>query len=84
MLVGIAGESEPPGSEEGLRLALAAAGVIAWDWDLDTDHVVCANGQALWGMDEGHAGEFLGAVHPDDRALVRATKDAAVAAPAAG
>jgi PAS domain-containing protein len=35
-------------------------------------------------MDEGHAGEFLGAVHPDDRALVRATKDAAVATPAAG
>src|SRR5205085_295990 len=32
----------------------------------------------------GRADEFMAAVHPDDRGRVRATKDAAVAAPAAG
>lgn len=58
-------------AEERLRLALNAASMVVWDWDLQVDRVVCSkNSEEVWGTQIGTAADFLAAVHPDDRALL--------------
>ncbi len=58
-------------NEERLRLAMDAAGMGAWDWDLATGHVVWNGDQErLFGVPsgtfEGDFENFLKLVHPDD------------------
>lgn len=58
-------------AEERLRLALNAARMVVWDWDLQTEQVVCSeNSEEVWGTQIGTADDFIAAIHPDDRALV--------------
>src|SRR4028119_724674 len=58
-------------SEERLRLALAAAQMLAWDMDLQSNRVVCsANALHVWGLHEGTGEEFVALIHPDDRQQV--------------
>ncbi|MBE9168103.1 PAS domain S-box protein [Pleurocapsales cyanobacterium LEGE 06147] len=58
-------------AEERLRLALAAARMIVWDWDLQTNRVICSEkAEAVWGIQVGAADDFVAAVHPEDRAIV--------------
>jgi PAS domain S-box-containing protein len=61
------------GTEAHLRLALTAAGMETWDWDLGTGRVVWSPAHArLFGLKEGEFDgrleTLLNAVHPDDRA----------------
>lgn len=58
-------------SEERLRLAMDAAAMGAWDWDLKTGNVVWTGDQErLFGFEPGSFGgdfdTFLNLVHPDD------------------
>ena len=60
-------------SEERLRLAMAAADMGSWDWDLLTGKIVWSEGHArLWGMPPGYFSgtynEFDARVYPNDRA----------------
>jgi PAS domain-containing protein len=64
-----------------LREALDAAGMAAWEWDLATGRVACANAPAVWGRGAGTADEFMAAIHPEDRARVRAARAQALAHP---
>jgi PAS domain S-box-containing protein len=58
-------------SEERLRLALAAAQIVGWDMDLQTNRVVCsANALEVWGVQVGTAEDFFAVIHPDDRQRV--------------
>lgn len=58
-------------AEERLRLALNAARMVVWDWDLQVDRVICSeNSEEIWGTQIGCTDDFLTAVHPDDRALL--------------
>ncbi|WNZ44254.1 PAS domain-containing protein [Leptolyngbya boryana CZ1] len=58
-------------AEERLRLALNAARMVVWDWDLLANRVVCSeNSEEVWGTQIGTVDDFLTAVHPDDRAPV--------------
>ena len=71
-------------SEARLRLALAVAGMIAWERDLDTDRLrggaiplAAADAASASAARLAAYGEFLAMVHPDDRAHVaRANADA--------
>ncbi|MBD1919471.1 MULTISPECIES: PAS domain S-box protein [Cyanophyceae] len=67
-------------TEERLQLALSSAQMVAWDWDVETDQVVCSpNAQEIWGMEVGTADEFRAPIHPDDRLLLmQATEQAIV------
>ncbi|HYG78274.1 MAG TPA: ATP-binding protein [Planctomycetota bacterium] len=50
-----------------LKLALEAAGMDAWDWDITQDRVSCTF------LPEGHTvslSEFMEWIHPDDRSLI--------------
>jgi PAS domain S-box-containing protein len=74
----------------GLHLALDAAGMVAWEWDLATGRVLWAGAHALWGTegsiskDGSGADDLLAAVHPDDRATVHCARDQAVTSAALG
>ena len=62
--------------EEHLRLALAAARVGTWEWDVRTDVVTWTEGvEELFGLEpgtfEGTRAAAISLIHPDDRALVR-------------
>jgi PAS domain-containing protein len=64
-------------SDERLRLALAAARMGTWIWEVEADrHYRDANLNALLGLDAAESTqpfeEFLGHIHPDDRETVRA------------
>lgn len=59
-------------SEERLHIALLAAGMGTWDWNLLTDEVYwCANQEALFGMTTGSFDSkfktFVASLHPEDR-----------------
>ncbi|MBD2110223.1 MULTISPECIES: PAS domain S-box protein, partial [Cyanophyceae] len=67
-------------TEERLQLALSSAQMVAWDWDVETDQVVCSpNAKEIWGMQVGTADEFQAFIHPDDRPLLRQATEQAVA-----
>jgi len=71
-------------SEERYALALRGANDGIWDWDLRSGRFYCSpRGQELLGYapeDTADAiGEWIGRVHPDDRAALRAGLDAHVA-----
>ncbi len=71
-------------SEERYALALRGANDGIWDWDLRSGRFYCSpRGQELLGYapeDTPDAiGEWIGRVHPDDRAALRAGLDAHVA-----
>lgn len=60
-------------SEERQHRALSAARIGHWEWDLETDRVTYHGGlEALYGRTDGASWstyeEFLGLIHPDDRA----------------
>ncbi|MFC0679673.1 ATP-binding protein [Lysobacter korlensis] len=60
-------------SEERLHRALSIGRMNVWDQDLETDTVTCsANATEFWGIQIGAREDFLGVVHPDDRATVDA------------
>jgi PAS domain S-box-containing protein len=64
-------EDQLRASEERLRLALAASRMNVWDWDLGTGMVTCSeNAREFWGIDIGHAADFVAVIHPDDVAGV--------------
>lgn len=71
-------------SEERLRLAMDAAGMGAWDWDLRTGHVAWSGDQEkLFGVSPGSfSGDFdtfLQLVHPEDILGVQARTAGALA-----
>jgi diguanylate cyclase (GGDEF)-like protein/PAS domain S-box-containing protein len=71
-------------SEERYALALRGANDGIWDWDVRSGRFYCSpRGKELLGYapeDTADAiGEWIGRVHPDDRAAVRAGLDAHVA-----
>ncbi len=64
-------------SEERLRLALNAAHLGIFDWDIANDQITWSDQhQALWGFQPGEFGghyqDFASRVHPDDLAAVNA------------
>lgn len=71
-------------SEQRLRLALDAARLRVWEWDTSTGQL-----QTVGGAEDIVGGppepveepwpSFIGRVHPEDQAMVRATTDAALA-----
>ena len=70
-------------SEERLRLAIEAAEVATWDWDLLKDRITWSGGNSkLFGTlpdaGDGDSSAFLARVHADDRQLVVDAIDAAV------
>jgi PAS domain S-box-containing protein len=74
-----AGPTQSPGSlfdEESLRLALDAANMGTWDWNLRTNELKWSdNLEAIHGLAPGTFGgkfeDFQRVVHPDDRDAVR-------------
>lgn len=74
-------EARLQASQERLQLALTAARLNVWDWDLTTDLVECSeNARDFWGLDVGHAADFLAVIHPDDLAIVNAAAERAMSA----
>jgi PAS domain S-box-containing protein len=72
-------EEQLRGSEERLRLALAAGSMVVWEWDLVADIVECSdNARALWGVDIGRLADFVAVVHPADRQQVNDAARAAI------
>ena len=70
-------------SEQRLRLALDACGMGSWERDLGTDRLHWSERlEAMFGLEPGGFGgthtDFVGLVHPDDRALVSDTAEQAV------
>ncbi|CAN5653204.1 hypothetical protein BH10PSE14_BH10PSE14_01770 [soil metagenome] len=69
-------ETMPVWDARRLRLAIEAAGVALWSWNVDTDHFrMDAQGFALWGLPPSDFVSFeqLSAkIHPADRDRVRA------------
>ena len=62
-------------------LALAGAGDIVWDWDLQRDHITCgAEAESRLGMEkgalQGPPQDWFPALHPQDRDRFRAVLDA--------
>lgn len=66
-------------------LAVEAADMGAWDWNLKTDSVTWSErAYSMFGVPKGETGSrdrFMAAVHPDDRERVRATLNASLATP---
>ncbi len=72
-------------SEERLRLALEAAGMITWDWDLLTNKITCSdNYERLFGRVPDRFVKsyqaFLSCIHPEDiqsvtEVIIRSLKD---------
>jgi PAS domain S-box-containing protein len=70
-------------SEQRLRLALAAGGMGAWEWDLVSGRLSWSDRvEQMFGLAPGSFGgsyaEFIGLVHPDDRELVGASVEEAL------
>lgn len=70
-------------SEQRLQLALDAAGMGMWEWDLLTDKVVWNEQHfALFGIDpetfSNQAAEAFAAMHPDDQPRVKAAAEQAI------
>jgi PAS domain S-box-containing protein len=70
-------QEELRSSEERLRMALQAAGLAPWDWDLRTGVVICsAEHNRMMGLppeqQRGSYRAFLDRVHPEDRVAVSA------------
>jgi PAS domain S-box-containing protein len=66
-------------SEERLRIALEAAHMGTWDWNLNTNKVSwCPNQEVLFGMEigsfDGNIQTFVASLHPEDREYVLQTK----------
>ncbi|HVW83171.1 MAG TPA: PAS domain S-box protein, partial [Bryobacteraceae bacterium] len=61
-------------SEERLRLALESAGMVAWEWNVETDAVLRFGwNPELLGPEPAQCGrDFFASVHPDDRAQLAA------------
>ena len=61
-------------SDERLRMALEAAEVGPWQWDVTNGHIILQDyARQLVGLDDefdGTSAAFLAAIHPDDRAAV--------------
>ncbi|BAZ29880.1 putative two component hybrid sensor regulator [Cylindrospermum sp. NIES-4074] len=67
-------------TEERLQLALSSAQMIAWDMDLTKNYVVCSpNAAEIWGFQEGTAEDFFADIHPDDRQVLIAAVQWAIA-----
>jgi two-component system cell cycle sensor histidine kinase/response regulator CckA len=71
-------------SEQRLRLALDAGGMGSWEWDLVTGRLHWSEKlELMFGLEPGAFGgtygEFIGLVHPDDRELVGASVEQAIA-----
>jgi two-component system cell cycle sensor histidine kinase/response regulator CckA len=71
-------------SEQRLRLALGAGGMASWEWDLASGRLHWSETlEAMFGLGPGEFGgtyaEFIELVHPDDRELVGASVDQAIA-----
>jgi PAS domain S-box-containing protein len=59
-------------SEERLNLAIIAANMGTWDWDIETNEVTWSEKvESLFGLDpggfEGTFGHYMSLIHPDDR-----------------
>ncbi|MEG4804713.1 response regulator [Microcoleus sp. ARI1-B5] len=72
------------GSEERLRLALAAARMGTWDWNILENKITwCSNMEELFGLApgefDGSYDRFVERLHPEDRDRVLEAIDAAVA-----
>lgn len=66
-------------AEERLGLALTAAGMVAWDWDLVENHMTCSqNEPALFRSRSSGFDEFLRSVHPEDRSKIEGALSAAL------
>ncbi|BAY63853.1 multi-sensor hybrid histidine kinase [Calothrix brevissima NIES-22] len=71
-------------NEERLRLALEAAGMGTWDWNITTGEIQwSSNLEALFGLKpgefDGSYTMFVSRLHPDDRDRVEAAINAAIA-----
>jgi len=67
-------------SQQRYALAQQAARIISWEWDVKTDGMVWSDRPGPFlGLGQSFRGatfkDFLGCVHPDDRALVRKAAD---------
>jgi PAS domain-containing protein len=62
-------------SQERLRIAIDAASLATWEWDVEAREVEWSGVAGLLGAEElpGTIEAYLGRVHPDDRAGVAAT-----------
>ncbi len=63
-------------SQEQLQLALEAATMGIWDWDMQHDELLTsASARRIFGVERGHPitppGDFMACVHPDDTPQVR-------------
>ena len=74
-------------NEERIRLAFDTSGIAFWDWNVVSDEQVwSANAKRLLGLSETSEANFhvlMGAVHPDDREIIRGSIDRALRDPAA-
>jgi len=72
-----------PDDADKVRLAVEAAGIGTWDWDLDRDNVTCSEtcARLLGATSRGPLTypDFACLLHPDDRELVRSAFEAATA-----
>ena len=72
----VSSSSPPSWSESHLRLAIEAAGVALWSWNVDNDQLTMdGHGYDLWGIPQSQfvCFEDLSAhIHPKDRDRVRA------------
>ncbi len=71
-------------SKDRLKIALDAAQMGLWDWNLETGKIVWTEHHArMWGMSpeafDGHYQTFEQKVHPDDRADIRHALNQAIA-----
>jgi PAS domain S-box-containing protein len=78
------GEEALRQSEQRLRLALDAGGMGSWEWDLVSGRLHWSEKlELMFGLEPGAFGgtyrEFIELVHPDDRALVGASVEQAIA-----
>lgn len=69
--------------ETQLRIALDAAGVTIWNWDLLTHKITCSdNLEALFGLEKGTFNytyqAFISCIHPHDRDFVRRSHQQAI------
>jgi PAS domain S-box-containing protein len=66
-------------SEERLLFALAAARMIAWEWNLTTGiSRRFGHATAALGLETGQAADFYQMIHPEDRETVKALVDRAI------